>query len=82
MRFWICAFSSLILLELFKVAFCRLAMFGLGTRLTSGQYAPTYNIHLKTRLAGGKTNHAYPDPDYFTRCLDELYANNVVFKEF
>ena len=69
--------EGLILLELFKVAFRRRLMFGIGTRLATRRFAPTFNIHIKTKLDGGTTKHGYPDPDYFRNCLGELEANHI-----
>ncbi|CAD7955383.1 unnamed protein product [Amoebophrya sp. A25] len=69
--------EGLTLLELFKVAFRRRTMFGIGTRLTLQTFAPTFNIHIKTRPTGGATSHAYPDPAYFDNALGELETNGI-----
>merc|ERR1719221_1332081 len=60
-----CNAQGIILLELFKLAFRRCVMFGLGNSMTNGGYRPTFNIHIKTKTRGGATNHGYPDDDYF-----------------
>jgi len=66
-----------ILLELFKVAFRRRSMFGLGNSMMNGTYRPTFNIHIKTRTDRGVAGHGYPDPDYFKRSMDELSSSGV-----
>ena len=66
------------LLEMFKVAFRRKVMFGLGIRLTLQTFAPTFNVHIKTRADGGRERHGFPDIDYFTRTMDELLGNKVL----
>lgn len=67
-----CNCQGIIQLELFKVAFRRRVMFGLGTSMATGRFKPTFNIHIKTKPGGGAPRHGYPDPDYFRRSLDEL----------
>lgn len=69
--------QGLILLELFKVAFRRRVMFGLGNSMTTGEYRPTFNIHIKTSSQRGAVRHGYPDDDYFQRSLEELRTNGV-----
>jgi len=66
-----------ILLELFKLAFRRRVMFGLGHSFATEAYRPTFNIHLKTNVKGGPTNHGYPDESYFERSMEELLANGI-----
>eukprot|EP00931_Biecheleriopsis_adriatica_P073181 TRINITY_DN47520_c0_g1_i1.p1 TRINITY_DN47520_c0_g1~~TRINITY_DN47520_c0_g1_i1.p1 ORF type:complete len:545 (+),score=93.15 TRINITY_DN47520_c0_g1_i1:32-1666(+) len=73
--------QGVLLLELFKVAFRRRVMFGLGTSMTFNSYRPTFNIHIKTSTHGGATKHGYPDPDYFQRSLDELKSNGVTLAD-
>lgn len=70
-----------ILLELFKVAFRRRVMFGLGHSMTLGTYRPTFNVHIKTSTHRGTTGHGYPDDDYFQRCLEELKTNGVTMAD-
>lgn len=70
-----------ILLELFKVAFRRRVMFGLGNSMTSGTYRPTFNIHIKTSTHRGMVGHGYPDPEYFQRSLEELRTNGVTIDD-
>ncbi|CAK9090420.1 Probable E3 ubiquitin-protein ligase DTX3 (Protein deltex-3) (Deltex3) (RING finger protein 154) (RING-type E3 ubiquitin transferase DTX3), partial [Durusdinium trenchii] len=72
-----CNCQGILQLELFKVAFQRRVMFGLGTSMASGKYKPTFNIHIKTKSRGGATQHGYPDPDYFQRSLDELKSMGI-----
>ena len=61
-----------------QVAFCRRTMFGMGERLSfPGTFAPTFNVHIKTRTQGGATSHGYPDPNYFKNCLAELEGNHI-----
>lgn len=69
--------QGVVLLELFKVAFRRRVMFGLGHSMTLGTYRPTFNIHIKTSTHRGAVGHGYPDDDYFQRCLQELQTNGV-----
>merc|ERR1712135_192193 len=59
-------------LELFRIAFRRCVMFGLGTSMALRVFRPTFNIHLKTKTHSGETAHGYPDALYFRRCLEEL----------
>lgn len=70
-----------ILLELFKVAFRRRVMFGLGNSMTTGRYRPTFNIHIKTSTHRGAVGHGYPDDDYFRRSLEELRTNGVTMAD-
>lgn len=70
-----------ILLELFKVAFRRRVMFGLGHSMTTNAYRPTFNIHIKTSTHRGITGHGYPDDDYFQRSLEELRTNGVTMAD-
>merc|ERR1719174_1001042 len=70
-----------ILLELFKVAFRRRVMFGLGNSMTTGRYRPTFNIHIKTSTHRGAVGHGYPDDDYFRRSLEELRTNGVTIAD-
>eukprot|EP00928_Gymnodinium_smaydae_P040929 TRINITY_DN27719_c0_g1_i1.p1 TRINITY_DN27719_c0_g1~~TRINITY_DN27719_c0_g1_i1.p1 ORF type:complete len:507 (+),score=52.84 TRINITY_DN27719_c0_g1_i1:45-1523(+) len=69
--------QGILLLELFKVAFRRCVMFGLGSSMSLGVYRPTFNIHVKTSMCGGRANHGYPDDDYFARTMQELQSNGV-----
>lgn len=69
--------QGVVLLELFKVAFRRCVMFGLGNSMTFGTLRPTFNIHIKTSTSRGTVGHGYPDPTYFQRSLDELRTNGV-----
>ncbi|CAD7974025.1 unnamed protein product [Amoebophrya sp. A25] len=70
------------LLEMFKIAFKRRVMFGLGERLTTGTFAPTFNIHLKTRLDPvGAQRHGYPDEGYYGRTMQELKDNHVELED-
>mmetsp|Transcript_56073 Transcript_56073/g.103775 ORF Transcript_56073/g.103775 Transcript_56073/m.103775 type:complete len:482 (+) Transcript_56073:70-1515(+) len=69
--------QGFVLLELFKVAFRRQVMFGLGMRHKNNSYAPTFNIHVKSSKQGGMARHGYPDNTYFGRCLGELSQNGV-----
>ncbi|CAD7925034.1 unnamed protein product [Amoebophrya sp. A120] len=70
------------LLELFKIAFKRRLMFGLGDRLTGGRFGPTFNIHLKTTVKQvGAHGHGYPDPGYFQRTIEELKTNGIEIKD-
>eukprot|EP00927_Polykrikos_kofoidii_P043769 TRINITY_DN37863_c0_g1_i2.p1 TRINITY_DN37863_c0_g1~~TRINITY_DN37863_c0_g1_i2.p1 ORF type:complete len:498 (-),score=84.09 TRINITY_DN37863_c0_g1_i2:58-1551(-) len=73
--------QGFLLLELYKIAFRRLVMFGLGTSLTLDTYRPTYNIHIKTSRHRGDTGHGFPDEGYFGRCVEELEANGVVLAD-
>ncbi|CAJ1347647.1 unnamed protein product, partial [Effrenium voratum] len=73
--------EGILQLELFKVAFRRRVMFGLGTSMTSGRFRPTFNIHIKTKCSGGPTHHGYPDPDYFQRSMDELKRNGITLAD-
>ncbi|CAE7732081.1 rbn [Symbiodinium microadriaticum] len=73
-----CNAQGIILLELFKVAFRRRVMFGMGESMTFSSYRPTFNIHIKTSSSGGETKHGYPDETYFQRSLGELKANGVI----
>lgn len=74
--------QGVVLLELFKVAFRRRVMFGLGHSMTLGTYRPTFNIHIKTSTHRGATGHGYPDDDYFQRSLEELKTNGVTMADF
>lgn len=69
-----------VLLELFKVAFRRRIMFGLGTSMSFGTFRPTFNIHLKTNSRMGG-EHGYPDDCYFKRSLEELRSNGVTLAD-
>jgi len=69
--------QGVVLLELFKVAFRRRAMFGLGHSLATEAYRPTFNIHIKTNVHGGATTHGYPDETYFVRAMEELAVNGI-----
>lgn len=73
--------QGVILLELFKVAFRRRVMFGLGESMTLGTYRPTFNIHIKTSTQRGATGHGYPDDDYFQRSLEELRTNGITMAD-
>eukprot|EP00418_Pyrodinium_bahamense_P021468 CAMPEP_0179147442 /NCGR_PEP_ID=MMETSP0796-20121207/71277_1 /TAXON_ID=73915 /ORGANISM="Pyrodinium bahamense, Strain pbaha01" /LENGTH=100 /DNA_ID=CAMNT_0020848043 /DNA_START=67 /DNA_END=366 /DNA_ORIENTATION=- len=42
-----------LLLELFRLAFCRRVMFDLRVSATDSKYWPAFNIHLKTSPSGG-----------------------------
>jgi len=71
-----------LLLELFKVAFKRRVMFGLGDSMTRpGHYFPTYNVHIKTKREGSAEEHGYPDPKLFENTLGELERNGVTIKD-
>lgn len=70
-----------LLLELYKLAFRRRVMFGLGDSMTLNIYRPTFNVHVKTKSSGGTQKHGYPDDEYFWRCLDELQANGVKIED-
>jgi len=70
-----------ILLELFRLAFRRRVMFGLGLSMTLGIRRPTFNIHLKTSRTGGVTRHGFPDDDYFVRAMSELFANGITLDQ-
>jgi deltex-like protein len=70
-----------ILLELFKVAFRRRVMFGLGQSMTTSAYRPTFNIHIKTSTHRGTTGHGYPDDDYLQRSLEELRDNGITMAD-
>jgi len=71
-----------ILLELFKVAFKRCIMFGLGINMTHQVYKPTFNIHLKTNTyPSGAQCHGYPDEDYFLRTMESLQENGVTIED-
>merc|ERR1712204_57199 len=72
-----CNAQGIILLELFKLAFMRCVMFGIGPSMTFSTYRPTFNIHIKTSTSRGAAGHGYPDDDYFERALDELRSNSV-----
>ncbi|CAE8717064.1 unnamed protein product [Polarella glacialis] len=72
-----CNAQGILLLELFQIAF----RFGLGTSMSYGSYRPTFNIHIKTSSQGGAAKHGYPDPEYFSRALDELRTNGVAIAE-
>jgi len=74
--------QGVILLELFKVAFRRRVMFGLGNSMTTSSYRPTFNIHIKTSTHRGAAGHGYPDDDYFQRCVKELQTNGVTMVDF
>lgn len=76
-----CNFQGVVLLELFKVAFRRRVMFGIGHSMTTGRMQPTYNIHLKTRRDGGQARHGYPDDTYFQRSLKELQSSGVTIAD-
>jgi len=69
--------QGFVLLELFKIAFRRCVMFGLGNSMTFATYRPTFNVHVKTSVRGGVAGHGFPDAEYFHRCLEELRANGV-----
>jgi len=74
--------EGLLLLELFKLAFRRRVMFGMGQSLTKGNRRPTNNVHIKTsRQPRGAAGHGYPDPGYFRRSLEELKANGVTIAD-
>jgi len=73
--------QGIVLLELFKVAFRRCVMFGLGNSMTFGTLRPTFNIHIKTSTSRGTVGHGYPDPSYFQRSLEELRANGVTIAD-
>jgi len=73
--------QGILLLELFKVAFRRRVMFGLGESMTFGHRRPTFNIHIKTSTNRGSAGHGYPDGAYFKRALEELQANGVTIAD-
>ena len=68
--------QGILLLELFKVAFRRRVMFGIGQSMTFNRRRATFNIHIKTSREGGMVRHGFPDEGYFGRALDELKARN------
>jgi len=71
-----------ILLELFKIAFKRRVMFGLGDSMRTGTYKPTFNVHLKTtRKPRGAHRHGFPDEGYFSRTLKTLEDNGVTIED-
>jgi len=72
-----CNVQGAVLLELFKVAFRRRVMFGLGHSFATESYRPTFNIHLKTSTSSGVAGHGYPDEDYFERAMEELALNGI-----
>lgn len=72
-----CNAQGIVLLELFKLAFKRCVMFGLGTSMSLGSYRPTFNIHIKSSTNRGAAHHGYPDDSYFERSLDELRSNGI-----
>jgi len=69
--------QGIVLLHLFQIAFKRRLMFGIGRRMASGSYGPTFNIHLKTSLHGGVARHGFPDEGYFERAMEELKTNGI-----
>jgi len=73
--------QGIILLELFKVAFKRRVMFGLGSSMTFALYRPTFNIHIKTSTNKGIAGHGYPDKSYYQRATEELQANGVTIMD-
>lgn len=73
--------QGIILLELFKLAFKRRVMFGLGSSMTFGLYRPTFNIHIKTSTNKGIAGHGYPDKSYYQRATEELQANGVTIMD-
>lgn len=74
-------FQGAILLELYKVAFRRCVMFGMGTSMTLGTYRPTFNIHIKTNSRKADDTHGFPDPEYYFRSLEELRINGVFISD-
>lgn len=73
--------QGIILLELFKVAFRRCVMFGIGNSMSYGTFRPTFNIHIKTSTSRGATGHGYPDDSYYKRALEELRTNGVTMAD-
>jgi len=73
---------GILLLILFKIAFQRRLMFGLGTSMTQGTFRPTFNIHIKTSIQGGSSGHGYPDGDYFSRSLEALRSSGVTITDY
>jgi len=73
--------QGVLLLELFKVAFRRCVMFGLGNSMSFGTFRPTFNIHIKTSTHRGTAGHGYPDDSYFKRALEELQTNGVTLAD-
>jgi deltex-like protein len=73
--------EGFMLLELFKVAFRRRVMYGLGESLSRNVYRPTFNIHIKTNRKRGVEGHGYPDASYFSRALEELRDNGVTISD-
>lgn len=69
------------LLELFKVAFLRRVMFGLGLREKNQQYAPIFCIKLKTKASGGRRCFGWPDDGYFRSAVAELKAQGVGIRD-
>eukprot|EP00929_Paragymnodinium_shiwhaense_P070962 TRINITY_DN36045_c0_g1_i2.p1 TRINITY_DN36045_c0_g1~~TRINITY_DN36045_c0_g1_i2.p1 ORF type:complete len:977 (-),score=131.76 TRINITY_DN36045_c0_g1_i2:137-3067(-) len=66
-----------LLLQLFRLAFRRRVMFGLGLSMTLAVRRATFNVHVKTSRTGGATKHGFPDDDYFARAIEELSSNGV-----
>lgn len=73
--------QGILLLELFKVAFRRRVMFGLGASMSFGTYRPTFNIHIKTSSRRGGAEHGFPDSSYFERSIEELRTNGVTLAD-
>lgn len=73
--------QGIVLLELFKIAFRRCVMFGLGNSMTFGTLRPTFNIHIKTSTHRGIVGHGFPDDTYFKRALEELRTNGVTIAD-
>lgn len=76
-----CNLQGVVLLELYKVAFKRCVMFGIGNSMTTGSFCPTFNIHVKTNSRSFGSSYGFPDPEYFPRCLEELRTNGVLVSD-
>jgi len=58
---------------LLRTAWDRRLIFSVGTSMTTGQSdVLVWNIHHKTGMSGGVQSHAYPDPTYLDRVMNEL----------
>ncbi|KAJ3378255.1 hypothetical protein HDU84_007713 [Entophlyctis sp. JEL0112] len=67
------------IVSLLKIAFDRRVVFAIGTSATTGRSnAVVWAVHHKTRLEGGISNYAYPDPGYLDRVALELKERGVV----
>lgn len=55
--------------------FSRGYLYKIGTSVTHGGFGVTFNIHQKTNMFGGSTNHGWPDPGYLDRLKSECAVN-------